>query len=153
VEYAKSDPQDMLIRITVQNRGPEAARLHVLPTLWFRNTWSWEGRPRPVLTEIEHQGIHAFHPELGDYSLQHEGEAELLVTENEPNASRLWGQPNPTPYVKDAFHEYLIAGRKDAVNPAHTGTKAAVHYELSVPARGAAVIRLRLSARASADAF
>jgi hypothetical protein len=153
VEYAKSDPEDMLIRISVHNRGAEAATLHVLPTLWFRNTWSWEAnQPKPVLSE-DGGRIHAFHPELGDYSLQPEGPAEVLFTENETNAHRLWGQPNPSPYVKDAIHEYLISGRQDAVNPAHTGTKAAVHYTLNVPAQGSAVVRLRLSAKSTADAF
>jgi hypothetical protein len=153
VEYAKADPEDTLIRITVHNRGADAATLHVLPTLWFRNTWSWEAnQPKPVLSE-DGGRIHAFHPELGDYSLQPEGPAELLFTENESNMLRLWGQPNPSPYVKDAFHEYLISGRQDAVNPAHTGTKAAVHYTLNVPAQGSAVVRLRLSAKPTADAF
>ncbi|HKE83657.1 MAG TPA: hypothetical protein VKB50_07885 [Vicinamibacterales bacterium] len=153
IEYAKSDPQDVLVKITVHNRGPEAATLHLLPTLWFRNTWSWgEGDPKPVLSEIDHR-IHAFHPELGDYSLLHAGDAETLFTENESNASKLWGQPNPSPYVKDAFHEYLIAGRKEVVNPAHTGTKAAVHYEVNVPALGSASVRLRLCAQPPADPF
>ncbi|HEY1304078.1 MAG TPA: hypothetical protein VGF24_11045 [Vicinamibacterales bacterium] len=153
VEYAKSDPQDVLVKVTVHNRGSEAASLHLLPTLWFRNTWSWgEGEPKPVLSEIDRR-IHAFHPELGDYSLLHEDAVETLFTENESNASKLWGQPNPSPYVKDAFHEYLIAGRTEVVNPAHTGTKAAVHYELNVPARGSASVRLRLSAQPPADPF
>ena len=154
VEYAKSDPEDVLIRITVNNRGPEAATLHLLPTLWFRNTWSWgEGEPKPVLSLLDGDRIHAFHPELGDFTLQPEGEAELLFTENESNAGRLWGQPNASPYVKDAFHEYVISGRRDAVNPANTGTKAAVHYVVSVPPGGERVLRLRLSAKASADPF
>jgi len=153
VEYAKSDPEDLLIRISVHNRGPEAATLHVLPTLWFRNTWSWDkDQPKPVLSEDGNR-IHAFHPELGDYTLEPEGAPERLFTENESNESRLWGQPNQSPYVKDAFHEYVISGRRDAINPAHTGTKAAAHYELNVPARGSAVVRLRLSAKATADAF
>ena len=154
VEYAKADPEDMLVRISVHNRGPEAAQIHLLPTLWFRNTWSWEeGEPKPVLGQVDGGVIHASHPKLGDYTLQCEGAAELLFTENESNASRLWGQPNPSPYVKDAFHEYVISGEHDAVNPAKTGTKAAAHYVLEVPAGGSKVVRLRLSAKPASDAF
>ena len=154
VEYAKADPKDLLVRISVHNRGPEAAQIHVLPTLWFRNTWSWgEGESKPVLGQIDQGKVHASHSQLGDYTLQCEGAAELLFTENESNASRLWGQPNPSPYVKDAFHRYVIAGDKEAVNPARTGTKAAAHYLLEVPAGGSEIVRLRLSANPAADAF
>ncbi len=154
VEYAKADPEDMLIRILVHNRGPETAQLHVLPTLWFRNTWSWEdGEPKPVMGQIAENEIHASHPQLGDYTLQCEGAAELLFTENESNATRLWGQPNLSPYVKDAFHQYVISGANDAVNPLKTGTKAAAHYVLEVPAGGSKVARLRLSANPASDAF
>ena len=154
VEYAKADPEDILIRISVHNRGPEAAQIHLLPTLWFRNTWSWgDGEPKPVLRQIGNASIVASHPKLGERTLQCEGAAELLFTENETNASRLWGQPNPSPYVKDAFHRYVIAGEKDAVNPAQTGTKAAAHYVLDVPAGGSKVVRLRLSAKPAANAF
>jgi len=154
VEYAKPDPEDLLIRVTIHNRGPEAATLHLLPTIWFRNTWSWgDAEPRPVLSQVEAGRIHAFHPELGDYTLHSEGAAELLFTENESNAARLWDQPNGSPYVKDAFHEYLISSRQDAVNPAHTGTKAAVRYDLTIPAGGSAVVRLRLNGAAAGDAF
>ncbi len=151
VEYAKADPEDILIRISVHNRGPEASQIHLLPTLWFRNTWSWgDGEPKPVLRQTGNTSIVVSHPKLGERTLQSEGAAELLFTENETNASRLWGQPNPSPYVKDAFHQYLIAGAKGAVNPAQTGTKAAAHYVLDVPAGGSKVVRLRLSAKATA---
>ncbi len=154
VEYAKADPEDMLIRISVHNRGPETAQLHVLPTLWFRNTWSWEdGEPKPIMGQIAENQIRASHPQLGDYTLQCEGAAELLFTENESNATRLWGQSNPSPYVKDAFHQYVISGANDAVNPLKTGTKAAAHYVLEVPAGGSKVARLRLSATPTSDAF
>jgi Mannosylglycerate hydrolase MGH1-like glycoside hydrolase domain len=154
VEYAKESPEDLLVRITVHNRGPEAARLHVLPTLWFRNTWSWgEEQSKPSLREVGPGAIQATHPELGDYWLYCEGAPELLFTENESNASRLWGQPNATPYVKDAFHEYLISGQRQAVNPAKTGTKAAAHYVLDVPGGGSKTVRLRLAAAKAADAF
>jgi hypothetical protein len=126
VEYAKESPEDILVRMTIYNRGPEAARLQVLPTLWFRNTWSWgEAQPKPSLRDVGPGIIQATHPELGDYWLHGEGAPALLFTENESNASHLWGQPNATPYVKDAFHAYLIAGHSEAVNPAKVGTKAA----------------------------
>jgi len=145
VEYAKEGPEDVLIKVSVHNRGREAARLQVLPTLWFRNTWSWgdEGQ-RPVLREAN-GAIVASHPELGEYTLSCAGKPELLFTENESNAERLWGQPNPSPYVKDAFHRYVIAGERGAVNPAKTGTKAAARYVLEVPAGGAELVELRLA--------
>ena len=154
VEYAKADPQDLLIRIRVHNRGPEAAELHLLPTLWFRNTWSWDkDEAKPGLAQVADGTIVATHPELGDRTLQCEGNPELLFTENESNAQRLWGQPSSSPYVKDAFHEYLISGKRDAVNPSKKGTKAAAHYALNVPAGGSSVVRLRLSMKASLNAF
>ena len=154
VEYAKGDPEDTLVRISVHNRGPEAAQIHVLPTLWFRNTWTWEeGMQKPVLKQVDEGKIHASHPEAGDYMLQCEGAPELLFTENESNVYRLWGQHNPSPYVKDSIHQYVISGTQDAVNPAKTGTKAAAHYVLDVPAGGSKVVRLRLSAKPASDAF
>jgi hypothetical protein len=154
VEYAKADPEDVLVRITVHNRGPEAARVHVLPTLWFRNTWSWgvDSR-RPSLRQDGANTIVTSHRELGAYSMVCDGASELLFTENETNAQRLWGQPNASPYVKDAFHEYLVAGRPFAANPAKTGTKAAAHYELDVPAGGSRTIRARLAAAIPHDPF
>ena len=129
-------PEDLLIQITVTNRGPEAATLHVLPTLWFRNTWSWGGdAPRPALRQAATGAtavIAASHPELGERFLSCEGAAALLFTENETNVERLFGTPNRTPYVKDGINEYLVHGRREAVNPAQTGTKAAAHYPLTV---------------------
>jgi Glycosyl hydrolase family 63 C-terminal domain len=155
VEYAKADPEDILIRITVHNRGPEAARLRVLPTLWFRNIWSWgeNGVRRPRLVEIRPDAIQTSHDELGELWLYCDGAPELLFTENESNALRLWGQRNASPYVKDAFHEYLIAARREAVNPAKTGTKAAAHYSIEVAAGGNQTIRLRLSAGGMKNPF
>lgn len=154
VEYAKAGPEDILIRITAHNRGPEAARLRLLPTLWFRNTWSWGGGdPKPSLREEGTGTIHASHHLLGDYWLHCDGTPELLFTENESNARRLWGRPTVSPYVKDAFHAYLISGRSEAVNPARTGTKAAAHYALDVPGGGSQTIRLRLAAIREDDAF
>ena len=155
VEYAKAEPEDMLIRVTVHNRGPEAAEIHVLPTLWFRNTWSWGGEAhgKPNLRQTGDGTILATHPTMVDYTLQCEGDPEMLFTENESNASRLWGESNPSPYVKDAFHEYVVGGNREAVNPAKSGSKAAAHYVLQVPAGEHRSVRLRLSARPSADAF
>jgi len=154
VEYAKADSEDMLIRITVHNRGPETAELHLLPTLWFRNTWSWEkGAAKPALRQVADGTVLASHALLGDRTLRCEGNPELLFTENESNAGRLWGQSNPTPYVKDAFHDYVISGKQEAVNPSKMGTKAAAHYRLEVPAGGSKVVRLRLSAKAPGDPF
>jgi hypothetical protein len=154
VEYAKADPEDLLIRISVHNRGPEGATIRLLPTLWFRNTWSWEqGAAKPLLSQSAEGTIIAFHPELGERILYCEGSPELLFTENESNASRLWGQPNPSPFVKDAFHGYVISGKREAVSPSKVGTKAAAHYTLEVPAGGSKIVRLRLSAKPAADSF
>ena len=153
LEYAKASPEDVLVRVTVRNRGPEAARLELLPTLWFRNTWSWdEGVEKPVLRAVG-SAIQASHPELGQVTLACEGTPELLFTENESNAQRLFGQPNASPWVKDAFHRYVVGGERGAVNPALTGTKAAARYVLDVPAGGAAVVRLRLAVEPPAQAF
>jgi len=153
VEYAKAGPDDILVRVSVHNRGPEAARLHLLPTLWFRNTWSWgDDDPKPVLRE-KRGAVVASHPELGDYTLSCDGAPELLFTENDTNNERLWGSPNATPYVKDAFHRYVVAGDAGAVNPAKTGTKAAARYIVDVPAGGCEVIRLRLAAGAAGKPF
>lgn len=147
VEYAKEGAEDVGIRITVHNRGPEAARLHLLPTIWFRNTWSWgDGSPKPSLHEASPGVIQTSHLELGEYWLYCDGGPELLFTENESNAERLWNQLNSSLYVKDAFHAALIAGRHDAVNPAKSGTKAAAHYVLDVKGGGSQTVRLRLTA-------
>ena len=156
VEYAKADPEDMLVKITVHNRGPEAARLHVLPTLWFRNTWSWgtgDDEWKPSLHQSGHGAIEAAHPDLGTYTFLCDGSPELLFTENDSNAERLWGQPSASPFVKDAFHRYVIAGEREAVNPANEGTKAAAHYILEVAAGGSETIRVRLTAGALKDGF
>jgi hypothetical protein len=145
VEYAKASPEELCIRVTAHNRGPESARLHVLPTLWFRNTWSWEdSNPKPSLRQSGDGSIEASHQDLGSYVLQCDGNPELLFTENESNAQRLWGQPNASPHVKDAFHSYVVGGDANAVNAAKTGTKAAARYVLDVPAGGSQVVRLRL---------
>jgi hypothetical protein len=158
VEYAKAAPEDVLIRITVCNRGPEAATLHLLPTLWFRNTWSWsEGAERPVLTQQaklkDMSVIEATHPELGTRWLYCEGAAQPLFTENDTNTERLWNKPNRTPYVKDGINDYFVAGKHDAVNPAHTGTKMAAHYRLTVGGGRSAVVQLRLCDQAPSGRY
>jgi hypothetical protein len=154
VEYSKGDPEDVLVKISVHNRGPEAAQIHLLPTLWFRNTWSWEEcEAKPSLRQADGTSIEASHPKLGTYRLYCEGVTDLLFTENESNAKRLWRTENPSPYVKDAFHQYVISGDKEAVNPAKTGTKAAAHYVLDVPAGGSKVVRLRLRANTADNTF
>jgi hypothetical protein len=150
VEYAKASSDDILIRITITNRGPEAAPLHLLPTLWFRNTWSWDpGTPRPRMREsVSRPGwrvIEAEHLSLGRRWLSVEGAAELLFTENDTNKRRLWGAPNPSAYVKDAFDDYVVGGRLDAVNPARVGTKAAAHYRLRLNPGETTTVALRLS--------
>jgi hypothetical protein len=154
VEYAKEAPEDILVRISIYNRGPEAARLRVLPTLWFRNVWSWDDdAAKPALEEAGPGIIRASQEDLGEYWLCCDGAPELLFTENESNTQRLWNRPNASLFVKDAFHDYIIAGRGEAVNPAKTGTKAAAHYRLEVPADGNAAIRLRLSRGRVANPF
>jgi Glycosyl hydrolase family 63 C-terminal domain len=153
VEYAKADPEDILIRITVYNRGPEAAEIHLLPTLWFRNTWSWGDTSKPTLSSTENGFVRASHNELGDLILSCEGNPNILFTNNETNTSRLWGQANPSPYVKDAFHEYVTLDKQGAVNQSKVGTKAAAHYKLQVPAASHKAVRLRLSAKSESDPF
>ncbi len=156
VEYAKASPEDVLIQITVHNRGPEAAELHVLPTLWFRNQWSWQdGSTRPSL---QHQGsaIKAVHPELGERYLHCEGKATLLFTENDTNTQRIFGVANKNPYVKDGINNYVVHGQTDAVNPEQKGTKASALYRLTVQPNTSATIRLRLSPtspRVASDPF
>jgi len=146
VEYAKATPEDILIQVTIENRGPDAASIHVLPTLWFRNTWSWTpSAARPSLSAIGGDVIAASHPVMGKRFFQVEDANALLFTENESNSERLINTPNRTPYVKDAFHNYVIRGNQAAVNPEQSGTKAAAYYRRDIPAGGSTVIRLRLS--------
>jgi hypothetical protein len=150
VEYAKLAPEDILIQISVSNRGPEAAKLTVLPTLWFRNFWSfWEGTPKPLLSQVAAtsgaKAVAASHTELGDRYLYCEGDVPLLFTENETNNERLFFSPNASPYVKDGINNYVVNGQLSAVNPQHTGTKASAQYEFTVGAGQTATVRLRLS--------
>src|ERR1043165_870089 len=139
IEYAKADTEDICIRIEVCNRGPDDAALELLPTLWFRNFWSW-GRTkhkRPSLRAASASVVDA-----GGYFLSCEGAPELLFCENETNAHRLWGLDGP-PYPKDGINDFVISGAK-TVNPDRIGTKGAARYRLNVPARGSRVMRLRL---------
>ncbi len=150
VEYAKVAPEDVFIRINVVNRGREAAPIHVLPTLWFRNTWSWESpAAKPSLRQVSSPrgtgAIAAKHAELGDRWLFVEGAVPLLFTENETNSARLFGSPNATAFVKDGIDEFVVHGRRDVVNPAQVGTKAAAHHQLTIGPGQTATIRLRLT--------
>ncbi|MBV8069538.1 MAG: glucosidase, partial [Acidobacteriaceae bacterium] len=153
VEYAKHTPEDILIQIEVANRGPEAATLELLPTLWFRNTWTWwREAAKPVLKQVPGRlgasVIAASRPELGDRFLYFDGDAKLLFTENETNNQRLFGTPNASRYVKDAINNFIITGRQEVVNPEHTGTKVAVHYHLTVEPGKTATVKLRLTDKA-----
>jgi hypothetical protein len=150
VEYAKRTPEDILVQISVSNRGPEPATLHVLPTLWFRNNWTWwPDTPKPSLKEITtksaYPAVAASHPQLGERFLYCEGNTPLLFTENETNNERIFGTPNAGPYVKDGINNYVVQGEQKAINPAHTGTKTAVYHRVNINAGQTATIRLRLS--------
>jgi hypothetical protein len=148
VEYAKESPEDILVQISVHNRGPEAAELHVLPTLWFRNRWSWgQDIPRPSLQAAGGSGstVCAKEADLGERYLYCDGQASLLFTENETNAKRLFDAQNRTPFVKDGINNFVVHGQTDAVNPEKTGTKAAAHYHLTVPPGKCEIVRLRLT--------
>ncbi|WP_405671344.1 MGH1-like glycoside hydrolase domain-containing protein [Streptomyces canus] len=150
VEYAKAGPEDLLIEITAHNRGPGEAVLHVLPTLWFRHTWSWAGGVAVPNLSLTQSAIRADHEELGTRRLYFDG-AEALFTDNETNNERIFGSPNSTPYVKDGIDRFVVHGVEEAVNPARTGTKAAVHHALTIPAGDSARIRLRLTDTELAD--
>ena len=147
VEYAKASPEDLLVQITVCNRGPEPASLHVLPTLWFRNTWSWFANPapKPNLRQVNDHSIAVVHPNLGERFLYAEGAASWLFTENETNNERIFRTANVSSYLKDGINNYLVNGQTAAVNPGKTGTKTSAHYSLMVPAGGSQTLRLRLT--------
>jgi hypothetical protein len=183
VEYAKAHPKDILVRISAVNRGPDPAELHVLPTLWFRNTWTWgnhPNNPKPSLwlyegLRSEDRGLSnggneegtnqdpALDPQssalrisaqarrLGHYTLHCEGTPDLLFTENDTNLERLYGAPNPSPYVKDGINNAIVNGQRDAVNPEGKGTKAAAHYRVTIPPGETVTIRLRLETSATSE--
>jgi hypothetical protein len=151
VEYAKADAEDILVRVSAVNRGPEAATIHLLPTLWFRNTWSWDqDSPRPQLRQSdagadEAVAVEAKHDYYGARRLYCEGAPELLFTENDTNAARLYGAQNGTHFAKDGINDYVVRGRSDAINHAQEGTKAAAHYVLNVAPGETAAVRLRFT--------
>ena len=150
IEYAKGTPEDVLVKLTIVNHASDEARLHLLPTLWFRNTWSWSGdEKKPVLKETSDSGgakvVDADHPTLEKRWLYCEGRPELLFTENETNFERLFGVANASPYVKDGINDYIVSGNEAAVNPEKVGTKMAAHYILTVPPGGSVTVKLRLT--------
>jgi len=148
IEYAKTNPDDILIRIRATNRGPDPAELHILPTLWFRNTWSWgleHAGPRPILRRADPTTIVAEHETLGSYVLACDGLPDLLFTENDTNYRRLYGTPNLSSYVKDGINDYVVHGRTDAVHPADLGTTASAHYRMTIGSGETATVRLRLA--------
>jgi len=158
-EYAKASPTDVVMKLTFTNRSGDEALLHVIPQLWFRNTWSWgrEGEPgypeKPSLKLAAHRCVAALHPELGRF-LWEAGcsstgiDPTMMFTENETNMERIFASPNSQPYVKDAFHAAVVGGRPEAINPSGAGTKAGAHYRLTLPARQSVVIHLRLASEA-----
>jgi len=149
VEYAKVSEDDILIQVSVANRGPEAAPLRILPTLWFRNLWGWwENPPKPSLKQLAvkdgFRGVAASHAQLGNRYLYCEGDVPLLFTENETNNQRLFGTANTSRFVKDGINNYVVDGKQDEINPELTGTKVSADYQLNVPAGETASVRLRL---------
>ncbi len=163
IEYAKASPEDVLVRVTISNRGPELATLCVLPTLWFRNTWSWgrggeEHGPKPVIDSPGGARLRTHHDTLGAYELAFgagpDGAApELLFTDNESNARALWGGKHAARPAKDAFHEYVVRGRAEALALDRKGTKAAALYRLELAAGESVELRMRLSTQESASAL
>jgi hypothetical protein len=154
VEYAKADAEDILMRVTVHNRGPEAATIHLLPHLWFRNTWSWKpDAKKPQLSAGKNGSVLAKHAKLGDFTLACDGKPELLFCDNETNARRLYGQADVQGFFKDGLDEYVVHGNQSAVNPNRTGTKAGALYKLTIPAGNSTSVRLRLGKTANAKPF
>ena len=159
VEYAKESPRDILIRISIHNRGPDPATLHVLPTLWFRNFWDWSSATgRPALRQLggsatTYPTVAVEHPKLGRYYLYCDRNVPLLFTENETNTQRIWGVANRIPYVKDGINNYVVAGQQDAVNPDRTGTKVAAHYQLEIRPGGQEVVNVRLTEAGPEDSL
>lgn len=156
IEYAKVSPTDILVKITAHNRGPDAATLHMIPQLWFRNTWSWDPEAqRPVTVKIDKQTIKAGQEDLGDYHLHVEGETQLLFTDNDTNAPLLFGAKSVTGYFKDGFHEAIVKGNKKAINGKNVGTKAGAWSTMTVPSGESWTMKLRLrhSATAMPKAF
>jgi len=146
VEYAKAGPEDLLMVVTMHNRGPEQASITVLPQLWFRNTWSWKpNSKKPELLALNESVVGAKHADIGEFRLYCEKGADLLFCDNETNRSRLYGQEAAQGYFKDAFHDYIVGGNMGAVNPSRTGSKAGALYHLTIGPGDSAALRLRLS--------
>ncbi|MEZ5788109.1 MAG: glucosidase [Xanthobacteraceae bacterium] len=154
VEYAKASPDDIIMVITAHNRGPDAAPLHVLPTLWFRNTWSWTNEaPKPMIVNLKGAGFEAKHDKLGKLKLYCEGSPTLLFCENETNFKELFGTDESGSYCKDGIGACVVNGDTSKVNPKSFGSKAAAHYHVEVPAGEAATFRLRLTDRELSNPF
>ena len=154
VEYAKAGPDDILVRITAHNRGPDAAPLHVIPQVWFRNNWTWDpARPRPIVRATGERTLALSHAHFGEMSLYCDGEPRLLFCDNETNTRRVFGNADGPPFCKDAFHEAIVGGRADAVNPAGEGTKAAAHHRTVIEPGASATFRLRLASGPVMDPF
>lgn len=152
VEYARPAPEEILMCTTVHNRGPDTETIHLLPQLWFRNTWSWgHSSKRPVMYAEGDNKICAEHDELGQWQLYADGQPSLLFCDNDTNLRRFGGQPKAQGYFKDAFHDYLVDGVHSAVNSAQTGTRAAVHYSMDIPPGESRQIRLRLCREVGVD--
>jgi hypothetical protein len=151
VEYAKNTPSDILVKVTICNRSGEDAPLNVLPTVWFRNTWAWGNDDyKPRLEDDSHGVVDIFHHGLGQFWLKAEGDPKLLFCENESNTVRLYGYNDGKPYCKDGINDNIVHGA-ETVNPKKTGTKAAANYDLTVPANGSIILRLRLTDDAKKD--
>jgi hypothetical protein len=154
IEYAKASEDDLLGRITVHNRGPEAAAIHLLPQLWFRNTWSWkQGATKPEMSASGNSAVCARHPQLGSYHFYVEEPCQLLFCDNETNSERLYGHADGVRYPKDAFHDYVVGGAPHAVHPGARSTKCAAHCYRVVQAHGSVELRFRLSAQAISEPF
>jgi len=150
IEYAKAGVDDILVRITATNHGPEAAPLHLLPTLWFRNTWSWDDSPRPELRALDNRTIATRHHETGEHWLYCDVASDgtpcaLLFTDNDTNQARLWNVPNLRRFVKDGINDAVVAGDRSKVNPRRVGTRGAPHYQCVVGAGDSVTLRLRLT--------
>jgi hypothetical protein len=154
VEYAKADAEDLLVQYTIVNRGPDEATLHVLPQLWFRNTWAWGYDDyRPGLTATPEGTVQVAHRDLGELTWYADGEAEWLFCDNATNCERVYGSPSEEPFWKDGINNYVVDGHSDAVNPARTGTKAAAHYQLTLAPGATHTVRVRLGPAGQTEPF
>jgi len=153
IEYAKAAPEDILLQVTAINRGADAAPLELLPQVCFRNTWSWSDSPRPELEHHTAEEIAIRHRVLGNYRLYFDGRPQLLFCDNDTNGPRLWNMDGSGGHFKDAFHDYVVSGRSEAVCPRQAGTKAAARYRFTIPSGGRQIVRARLTSSAVADPF